>query len=75
MDEMCVKIRIYGMSCEDCSSSVKKSLEAQRGVKEAEILLAEGMGVVKIDPNELGPKDILKNEIFSKNSRYRATLI
>jgi copper chaperone CopZ len=75
MDERNVKLRIYGMTCDDCVRTISKALKDQPGVMGVCISLKEGTGEVKIDPTELRQDEILRNQVFSKNSHYRAILI
>ncbi|EQD36849.1 copper chaperone [mine drainage metagenome] len=75
MDKGNVKLRIYGMTCDDCVRSISDGLKKQPGVIDVKISLKEGCGEVKIDPAELKPLELLKNQVFSKNSHYKAILI
>ena len=75
MKEQDVKLRIYGMSCEDCAVTISKGLRSHPGVSKVEISLREGIGKVTVDPETVSPGDLLKNEVFSRNSHYKATII
>ena len=70
-----MKLRIYGMTCEDCVETISRSLLEQQGVMDVNISLQDGLGEVEIDPTQSKPENILKNQIFSRNSHYKATLI
>jgi copper chaperone len=75
MNEGTVKLRIYGMSCDDCVRTISKALKDQPGVMDVSISLKEGTGEVKIDSAELKQDEILRNQVFSRNSHYKAILI
>ncbi len=75
MESQKVKLRIYGMTCEDCAITISKGLKTQDGVLEAEISLDEGMGKVTINSEKVSDKDLLKNPVLSGKSKYRATII
>jgi len=75
MNERNVKLRIYGMSCDDCVRTISKALKDQQGVMDVSISLKEGTGEVKIDSAELKQDEILRNQVFSRNSHYKAILI
>ncbi|MCL6089628.1 MAG: heavy-metal-associated domain-containing protein [Candidatus Thermoplasmatota archaeon] len=75
MEEKKVKLRIYGMTCDDCVRTISSSLKKQPGVLDVKISLQEGTGEVKIEPAGLSPEGILKNQVFSKGSHYKATLV
>ncbi len=75
MDEKNVKLRIYGMTCDDCVVTISRSLMEQGGIKDVKISLSSGTGNVKIDPSEVTPENILRNKIFSKESHYKAIIM
>jgi len=75
MNERNVKLRIYGMSCDDCVRTISKALKDQPGVMDVSISLKDGIGEVKIDSAELKQDEILRNQVFSRNSHYKAILI
>lgn len=74
MQEERVKLRIYGMSCDDCAVTVKKGLMHQEGVLDVKISLEEGLGEVAFDPEKVRPEMLLKNNVFKKPSHYKATI-
>ncbi len=74
MESEKAKLRIYGMTCDDCVATVIRGLREQEGVLDVRISLREGMGEVELDHARVRPEDLLKNRIFSKPSHYRATL-
>jgi len=45
------KLSIFGMHCTSCSLLLKKTLESQKGVLEANVNYATGKATVKYDPN------------------------
>jgi copper chaperone CopZ len=48
-----VTIRVQGMKCEKCSSSVTKALKATDGVEEAQVSSDKGEAVIKYDDSKL----------------------
>ena len=48
-----VTIRVEGMKCEKCSSSVSKALKATAGVEEAQVSSEKGEAVIKYDDQKL----------------------
>ncbi len=74
MEERKVKLRIYGMTCDDCVATVSHGLKNQDGVKDVRISLKDGTGEVDVD-SEVKPEELLKNKVFGKPTHYRATLM
>lgn len=54
-----VHIRVSGMTCGACSSSIERSLVATRGIKEANVNHLTGMALISFDPSLIGPRDIV----------------
>jgi copper chaperone len=75
MQEEEVKLRIYGMTCDDCVVTVAKGLTEQRGVLEVSVSLREGIAKVKIDADKINPGDLLQSRVFSKPYNYRAMVV
>lgn len=75
MVEKELKIRIYGMTCDDCVAHVKSGLLKDSGVLNADISLIKGTGNIKIDDSKTDPSKIISNEIFGKGSKYKASII
>ena len=75
MEKKNVKLRIYGMTCDDCVNTVSHGLRGQDGVLEVKVSLKEGTGEVEVDPEKVKPEDLLRNRVFSKPSHYKATLV
>ncbi len=75
MKEERVKLRIYGMTCDDCVNTVSHGLKKQDGVLDVKISLKDGSGEIEIDSDKIEPEKLLKNEVFEKPSHYRATLM
>ena len=48
-----VTIRVEGMKCAKCSSSVTKALKATEGVESAEVSSEKGEAVIKYDDSKL----------------------
>ncbi|MGC8562918.1 MAG: heavy-metal-associated domain-containing protein [Thermoplasmata archaeon] len=75
MEERKVKIRIYGMTCDDCVATVSRGLKNQDGVLDVKVSLKDGTGEVDVDLEKVKPEELLKNKVFEKPSHYRATLM
>lgn len=74
MSEKRVELRIYGMTCEDCVNTVSRGLKNHNGVLDVKVSLKDGSAEVLVDPAKVKPEELLKNNVFSKPSHYRATL-
>jgi copper chaperone CopZ len=74
MEEKKVKLRIYGMTCDDCVATVTRGLKDQAGVIDVRVSLKDGTGEVDVDLEKVNPEDLLRNKVFSKSSHYKATL-
>ena len=48
-----VTIKVEGMKCEKCSSSVTKALKATEGVQDAQVSSDKGEAVIKYDDQKL----------------------
>jgi len=48
-----VTIKVEGMKCEKCSSSVTKALKATEGVQDAQVSSDKGEAVIKYDDEKL----------------------
>jgi copper chaperone len=48
-------LRVEGMSCNGCSSKLKRALEAVEGVSEADVVLDGGKVAVHYDPSLVQP--------------------
>ena len=48
-----VTIKVDGMKCEKCSSSVTKALKATEGVEDAQVSSDKGEAVIKFDDQKL----------------------
>lgn len=55
-----IRLRIYGMTCASCSSSIESALLAVPGVKDAMISLATEEATVIYTPALVGPRDIVQ---------------
>lgn len=75
MPEEKIKLRIYGMTCDDCVNTVSRGLGSQEGVLDVKVFLKDGTGEVNVDPKKVKPEELLKNRVFEKPSHYRATLM
>ena len=62
-----VTIRVSGMKCGNCSSSVAKALKATAGVKDAEVSSAKGEAVITYDDekvNEAKLREVINGTVF-----------
>ena len=75
MSEEKVKLRIYGMTRDDCVRTVSGGLKKQDGVLDIKISLKDGIGEVVVNPEKVKAEELLKNKVFTKPSHYKATLI
>lgn len=75
MEERKVKLRMYGMTCDDCVRTVSRGLKNQEGVRDVKVSLKDGTGEVEFDPTKVSPEGLLKNKVFEKPSHYKATLM
>jgi len=75
MNKKSVKLRIYGMTCDDCAVTIGRELKKQEGILKADISFSERTGYVEIDEEKLNPEQILKNRVFSKTYPYRAIIM
>ncbi len=71
---MIVKLRIFGMKCEDCVRTVEYGLKASEGVKDVYISLKEGVGTVQVD-DKLAPESLLRLPVFGPDSQYKAQVV
>ncbi|MGC8562714.1 MAG: heavy-metal-associated domain-containing protein [Thermoplasmata archaeon] len=75
MENENVKLRIYGMTCDDCVATVTEGLKRQKGVIDVKVSLKDGTGEVHINNKEVKPEELLRNKVFMKPSHYKATVI
>ncbi|BAB59394.1 mercuric transport protein [Thermoplasma volcanium GSS1] len=64
-----IKMRIYGMTCNDCVATVEKGLKSVDGVLWVSVSLPDGSAVVKVD-DSVDPEKLEDAEVFKK-TRYR----
>lgn len=69
-----VKLKIYGMSCDDCVATITKGLKSQEGVLNVQVSLKDGMGLVEVDSEKIKPEALLRNKVFTRPSHYKAIL-
>lgn len=69
-----VKLKIYGMSCDDCVATITKGLKSQEGVLNVQVSLKDGMGLVEVDSEKIKPEVLLRNKVFTRPSHYKAIL-
>lgn len=75
MDSAKVKLRVYGMTCNDCGVTVARQLKNQKGVLDVNVSLKDGKAEVEIDPLKIDPDALLRNPVFSSPSHYRAIIV
>ena len=71
-DYKTVNLKIEGMTCEGCVHEVKTSLEKLKGVKKAEVTLAENAAKVTFQPANTNEK-ALKNAV--KDAGFKVTTV
>ncbi len=69
-----IKIKIFGMTCEDCVTKITNSLKKDLGVLDVNISLEDAMGEVTIDDTKTDENNILNNMIF-RSGHYRAKIL
>jgi copper chaperone CopZ len=70
-----VKLKIYGMTCEDCKLKIINNLKNQEGIINVSISLNENSGELIIDESKINVDIIPNLDIFSGRSRYRARVV
>ncbi len=73
MEEKRVKLRVYGMTCDDCRVTVEKGLKNVDGVKSAKVDFPSGYATVVIDPGRVNPETLETIPVF-RETKYRAQL-
>lgn len=68
-----LRLRITGMTCGDCADTIKAHLLREAGVKDVQIDLASGSGLVAFDPLRTSEERIIRSRIFT--SQYRAQVV
>ncbi len=63
-----IRLKIYGMTCEHCAITIKKSLEGVEGVKKAEVFFPQGYAEVE------GEADLSELMKAVKKAGYKAEL-
>ncbi|MCE4612965.1 MAG: heavy-metal-associated domain-containing protein [Desulfurococcales archaeon] len=69
-----VRLKIEGMHCDGCASTVKLGLKEVKGVREAEVDLSTGIATVVID-DSLQPEKLLEAEVFKPPYTYKAKIL
>ncbi len=67
-----IRLRVFGMTCDDCVAKVTAGLKEKKGVLSASVSLKDGTAVVVVDPSRIEGKDLEVLPIFKAPSRYRA---
>lgn len=67
-------LKITGIHCSGCASSIKGFLKGREGVVKAEID-SSGRGLVLYDPDHVEPESILASPIFREPSFFRAEFV
>ena len=74
MAERTVKMKVFGMTCDDCALTVTRVLKGKDGVLDAKVSLADKSAVVRIDEGRVKPSELEVLPVFSGKSHYRAQL-
>ncbi|MGP6221030.1 heavy-metal-associated domain-containing protein [Caldiplasma sukawensis] len=69
MSEM--KLKIFGMNCNDCAITIERSLNSMKGVN-AKVNYEKREALVYYDDKTVGENEILMNPVFSEKTGYRA---
>ena len=70
-------LAIEGMTCENCATTIQRSLLNERGVREAHIDWASGTGRIVVDPDVTDATRVLQSSVFHEQSgmhRFTASL-
>ncbi len=73
MTEKIVKMRVFGMTCDDCVRAVTNGIKSKEGgVIDVRVSLSDGSAVVRIDTDKVDPPHELEvlPPVFTK-TRYR----
>ncbi|KAK9494015.1 E1-E2 ATPase-domain-containing protein [Lipomyces doorenjongii] len=54
-----IYIKVFGMTCSNCSTTVERALRSVLGVQEALVALATEEAKVKYDPSQVGVRDLV----------------
>lgn len=71
-----VTLRVKGMTCGGCATSVAKALRATEGVKDAQVSYERGLAVVKYDDEKVTVaklRDVINNTGFTCEVTKSAT--
>ncbi|WP_188596142.1 heavy-metal-associated domain-containing protein [Thermocladium modestius] len=71
MTEKIVKMRVFGMTCDDCVRAVTNGIKSKEGVIDVRVSLSDGSAVVRIDTDKVDPHELEVLPVFTK-TRYRA---
>jgi copper chaperone len=73
-DSESVRLRVSGMTCDDCVRHVKKAIMSLDGVLDANVDLKQGDARIVYRPEKVRPEDILSLRIFRPPSHYSAAI-
>ncbi len=62
-----INLKIEGMTCEGCASTIAGYLRREEGVEKAEINYEEKKATVAYDPGKTSPEKILRSRVFSNH--------
>ncbi|MHB1709131.1 MAG: heavy-metal-associated domain-containing protein [Thermoplasmataceae archaeon] len=68
-----VTMRVYGMTCEDCVTTVSSRLK-EAGASDIQVSLGDGTATVVIDDSMIEAEDLVKAPVFGKTSHYKAQI-
>jgi copper chaperone len=66
-----VTMKVYGMTCNDCVSTVSNGLKSA-GATDIFVSLENGTASAVVDDRVLSPQDLVKIPVFGENSHYKA---
>lgn len=72
MAEKNTELRVFGMTCDDCTVTVRNGLLSAEGVLRAEVDLKSGISRVTIEDTKTDPEKLITIPVFGKGSHYKA---
>jgi copper chaperone len=66
-----IELRVYGMTCDDCTRHVSEGLKGADGVNDVSVSLADRKAIVNAD-DSVKPEELLNLDIFK--GKYKAQL-
>lgn len=72
-DTASVRLHISGMTCGSCATTARLALQRLKGVYVATVSLEDSVGVVRYDPQQVTPPQIVAH--LERMTGYRATVL